>query len=188
LQRAHTQPRRYEEHAYVLDINPRGKSIAVRGRSGIILTTIGEDRLTLLEILGAEGSTFEIGERIYIGKEGRKKVQAVLGKIIYGRISHAAKAELRQVVESIVRNNEDRFVEYLNTAQSLTPRIHALELIPGVGKTYMQTMIQEREQKKFESFDDIQERVGFKDPILHIAQRIVEEVTGEARISLFAKR
>lgn len=172
----------------MLDINPRGKSIAVRGRSGIILTTIGEDRLTLLEILGAEGSTFEIGERIYIGKEGRKKVQAVLGKIIYGRISHAAKAELRQVVESIVRNNEDRFVEYLNTAQSLTPRIHALELIPGVGKTYMQTMIQEREQKKFESFDDIQERVGFKDPILHIAQRIVEEVTGEARISLFAKR
>ena len=58
-------PRKYEEHAYVLDFIPRGKSTTVKGRDGIILAAIGEDRLTLLEILGVPNSTFEIGEKIY---------------------------------------------------------------------------------------------------------------------------
>lgn len=188
MPRAGAPPRRYEEHAYVLDFNTRSKSVTVRGREGVILTTIGEDMLTLLEILGTEHSTFEIGERIYIGKEGREKIQSVLGKIPYARISNAAKSDLPTVVERIVKNNEKRFVDYINMAQPLTPRIHALELIPGIGKTYMQTMIEERDLKRFESFADMEERVGFKDPARHISQRIVEEVTGETRINIFAKR
>lgn len=188
MESVHAPPRRYEEHAYVLDFKPRGKSTTVRGREGIILTTIGEDRLTLLEVLGIEGTAFEIGERIGIGKEGRTKVQSVLGKMTYGKISDSAKAELQTVVEKIVSCNEKRFVEYLNAAQPLTPRIHALELIPGIGKTYMQTMLEEREKKKFKSFDELQERVGFKDPVRHISQRIMDEITGQTRINLFAKR
>ena len=40
----------------------------------LFLSAIGEQRLTLLEILGAEDSSFEIGEKIYIGKDGRTKV------------------------------------------------------------------------------------------------------------------
>ena len=74
LERGHTQPRKYEEYAYVLDFISRGKSRTVRGRDGIIVTALGEDRLTLLEILGVSNSTFDVGERIYIGKEGRTKV------------------------------------------------------------------------------------------------------------------
>ena len=70
----------------------------------------------------------------------------------------------------------------------MTPRIHALELIPGIGKTYMKIMLEEREKKKFESFDDLQSRVGLKEPIKHISKRIMEEVTGEARMNLFVKR
>jgi len=80
LERGFTQPRKYEEYAYVLDFVERGKSSTVRGREGIMVTGIGEDRLTLLEILGVPDSSFEVGERIYIGKEGRTKVLSVLGK------------------------------------------------------------------------------------------------------------
>jgi putative nucleotide binding protein len=188
LHRAQSPPRRYEEYAYVLDFNPRGKSSTVRGREGIIVTAIGEDRLTLLEILGVPNSTFEVGERIYIGKEGRTKVLSVLGKMDHEHISSSSQSELLTVVETIVTTNESRFVEYLNNAQPLTPRIHALELIPGIGKTYMKTMLEEREQKKFESYQDLQERVGFKDPIKHISERILDEITGQSRMNLFVKR
>jgi putative nucleotide binding protein len=188
LSRAQSPPRRYEEYAYVLDFNSRGKSSTVRGRDGIIITAIGEDRLTLLEILGIPNSTFEIGEKIYIGKEGRTKVLSVLGKMDYDRISSSAQSELESVVENIVTANEEKFVEYLNKAQPLTPRIHALELIPGIGKTYMKTMLEEREKKKFESYQDLQERVGFKEPIRHISERILDEITGESRMNLFVKR
>ena len=48
-----TQLRKYEEYAYVLDYKSRGKSTTVRGRTGVIVTALGEERLTLLEILGA---------------------------------------------------------------------------------------------------------------------------------------
>ncbi|QLH03374.1 DUF655 domain-containing protein [Nitrosopumilus cobalaminigenes] len=188
MSRAQSPPRRYEEHAYVLDFNPRGKSSTVRGRDGIIITAIGEDRLTILEILGIPNSTFEIGEKIYIGKEGRTKVLSVLGKMDYDKISSVAQSELESVVENIVTNNEEKFVTYLNNAQPLTPRIHALELIPGIGKTYMKTMLEEREKEKFASYQDLQERVGFKEPIKHISERIMDEITGESRMNLFVKR
>jgi putative nucleotide binding protein len=78
LHRAQSPPRKYDEYAYVLDFDSRGKSQTVRGRDGIIVTAIGENRLTILEILGIPNSTFEIGEKIYIGKEGRTKVLSVL--------------------------------------------------------------------------------------------------------------
>ena len=183
-----TQPRKYEEYAYVLDFVPRGKSTTVRGRDGIIITALGEDRLTILELLGMPNTTFEIGEKVYIGKEGRTKVLSVLGRLEYANISPASQSELPGVVEKIVEQNEQRFVEYLNNAQPLTPRIHALELIPGIGKTYMKTMLEEREKKKFTGFKDLQERVGLKEPVKQIAKRILEEITGESRMSLFVRR
>jgi putative nucleotide binding protein len=188
LHREQHSPRKYEEHAYVLDYNSRGKSSTVKGRDGIIITAIGEDRLTILEILGVPNSTFEIGEKIYIGKEGRTKVLSVLGKLDYEHISSSAQTELETVVEDIVAKNESRFIDYLNNAQPLTPRIHALELIPGIGKTYMKIMLEERDNKKFESYDDLQQRVGFKEPIKHISERIMDEITGESRMNLFVKR
>lgn len=188
MQRSYSPPRKYEEYAYVLDFNPRGKSSTVRGREGIIITAIGEDRLTLLEVLGVPNSAFEVAEKIYIGKEGRTKVLSVLGKLEYEHISDSAKSELPAVVEKIVKENEKKFIDYLNNARPLTPRIHALELIPGIGKTYMKTMLEERDKKKFESFDELQERVGLKEPIKQISKRILEEVTGETRMNLFVKR
>jgi len=188
LERAYNPPRKYEEYAYVLDFNTRGKSTTVRGREGIIITAIGEERLTLLEILGTPNTTFEIGEKIFIGKEGRTKVLSVLGKMNYDKISSSAQTELPGVVEKIVKENEKKFVDYLNNSQPLTPRIHALELIPGIGKTYMKAMLEEREKKKFESFADLQERIGLKEPVKQISKRIMEEVTGETRMNLFVKR
>lgn len=83
--------RRYEEYAYVLDYSQRSKSLTVRGREGIIVQAIGEGRLTLLELLGVQNANFEIGERVYIGREGRNKVLSVLGKLEFNSISPSAK-------------------------------------------------------------------------------------------------
>ena len=97
LERGTAQSRKYEEYAYVLDFSTRGRSKTVRGREGVIVTALGEERLTLLEILGLDESEFEIGEKIYIGKEGRTKVQSVLGKLDFEQISDSAQTELNNV-------------------------------------------------------------------------------------------
>ena len=188
MEMGNTQLRKYEEYAYVLDHKSRGKSTTVRGRTGVIVIALGEERLTLLEILGAEDSTFDVGERVYIGKEGRTKVQSVLGKMDYGKTPESAKNEILNVVELIVTTNEKKFVDYINNAQPLTPRVHALELIPGIGKTYMNVIIKERENEKFQSYDDIEKRTGLKEPIKHLTKRIIEEITGDVRMNLFVKR
>ena len=188
LERGNTQPRKYEEYAYVLDYTSKARSKTVRGREGIIITAVGEERLTLLEILGSENSIFEIGEKIYIGKEGRTKVQSVLGKLDYENISSTAQNEVTSVVESIVKNNEQRFVDYVNNAQPLTPRKHSLELIPGIGKTYLKLILEQISRNKFSDYQDMEERAGLKDPVHHITKRIMEEITGETQFHLFVKR
>jgi putative nucleotide binding protein len=188
LEQGNTQLRQDEEYAYVLEHKSRAKSTTVRGRTGVIVIALGEERLTLLEILGIENSTFDIGERIYIGKEGRTKVQSVLGKMDYSKTPDSAKNEIPSVVESIVTTNEKKFVDYINNAQPLTPRVHALELIPGIGKTYMNVIIKERENEQFQSYHDIETRAGLKEPIKHLTQRIIEEISGKARLNLFVKR
>ena len=181
-------PRKYEEYAYVLDYTLRGKSNTVRGREGLIIQGIGEEHLTLLELLGVQNMNFEVGERVYIGREGRDKVMSVLGRLEYDDISQSAKNDLSTIVEKIVIRNEKRFVDYVNNTQPITPRIHALELIPGIGKTYMMNIIKEREKKRFESFADIQSRVGLRDPAKLIVKRIVDEIAGQARMNLFVRK
>jgi putative nucleotide binding protein len=160
----------------------------VRGREGVIVQAIGEERLTLLELLGTQNSSFEVGERLYIGREGRDKVMSVLGRLDYDAVSQTSKNELPPIVEKVVLANEKRFVDYINMSQPITPRIHALELIPGIGKTYMMTIIKEREKKKFESFADLQTRVGLREPAKLVAKRIIEEIMGQARMNLFVRK
>ena len=180
--------KRYEEFAYVLDFIPSGKSSIIKGREGPIVQALGEERLTLLELLAEDNQDFETGEKLRIGKEGRAKIVSVFGKLAYEDLTAEAKAQLLTVCEIIVKNNEARYVAYFNELQPLTPRLHGLELIPGIGKTFMKTIIATREKQPFTSFDDIQNRVGLRDPAKLVAKRIAEELSGESRVNIFVKK
>jgi putative nucleotide binding protein len=180
--------KKYEEFAYVLDFLPRGKSVVIKGREGAIVQAIGEDRLTLLELLAMENQKIEIGEKVKIGKEGREKIISVLGKLTFEELSAESKNSLPEVVETLVKSNEQKFVAYFNELQPLTPRLHGLELIPGIGKTFMMEIVNGREKRPFTSFDDLQQRVGLREPARLVAKRIVEELEGGSRINLFVKK
>lgn len=182
------QVRNYEETAHVLDIRTRQRSSIVQGRKGIILITMGEAKFTLLEVIGIEGATFDIGERVDVSKENRSKIESVLGKLTYSRIPSSAKDIIPKTVAEIVQNSEERFVSYINKAEPLTPRTHGLEIIPGIGKQLLKTIVKERNNALFESYDDIEERTGFKDPAERIIERIIDEVTGVSRMNIFVKR
>ena len=174
LERVNTQSRKYEEYAYVLDFISQGKSKTVHGRGGVIVIALGEERLTLLEILGVDDSTFDIGEKIYIGKDGRTNVQSVLGKLDYEQITGTAQSELENVVNTIVTKNEQRFVDYINNAQPLTPRKHSLELIPGLGKKTMNLIVDNR---PYVTFKEMEEKIpNFRNPEKYISQRIENEI------------
>lgn len=180
--------RKYEEYAHIIEFTIRGKSSTVKKKEGVIIQAIGEERLTLLELLGDPSKNFEIGERVYIGREGRNKIISVLGRLNYNDLADSARNEIPIAIEKIVDIKEKKFIEFFNNAQPITPRVHGLELIPGIGKIYMKSIITEREKKKFDSFNDIQERVGVKDLHKLITKRIVEEIAGETRMNLFVRK
>ncbi|MCD6445409.1 DUF655 domain-containing protein [Candidatus Bathyarchaeota archaeon] len=184
--------KRYEEYAYVLDFLPHGRpGIRPSGRAGYragaLVQLVGEEFFTLLEALVKEGVILKPRDRVYVGKEFRKEITYIIGRIGYDELTATAKMELPAVISLIVKNREEWFVNFFNTAQAITPRMHALELIPGIGKKYMWQVINERERKPFESFEDLQKRTEIPSPVKLITKRILEELAGESKYRLFTR-
>ncbi|MDG6939213.1 MAG: DUF655 domain-containing protein [Nitrososphaerota archaeon] len=180
--------KRYEEYAYVLDYMQRSRSKLVKNREGLIVQVVGEEYLTLLELLALDTATFGMGERIYIGKDRREKIVSVLGKLNFDDLPPGAKQELQSVLEQMVQAKEQKYVAYFNNLQPITPRLHSLELIPGIGRTLTVGILDQREKKPFETFADVEKRGGLKDPGKQIAKRLYSEIAGQERINIFVKR
>jgi len=179
---------KYEEHAYVLDYLPHGRpGVDRRYRAGALVQVIGEEYFTLLEAIVQETATIKTSDRVYVGKEAREKVTYIIGRIGYEALTSTAKMELPSVIEKIVLNRESWFVAFFNTTQAITPRMHSLELLPGVGKKYMWQIINERERQPFKSFEDLQQRANIPNPAKLVAKRIVEELSGDSKYRLFTR-
>jgi len=184
--------KRYEEHAFVLDFLPHGRpGVRPSGRAGYragaLVQLVGEEFFTLLEALVKEGVVLRPHDRVYVGKEAREEITYIIGRISYEELTAAARMELPVVISRIVLNREEWFVDFFNTARAVTPRMHALELIPGIGKKYMWQVINEREKKPFESFEDLQKRTELPNPVKLITKRILEELAGESKYRLFTR-
>ncbi len=180
--------KRYEEHAYVLDFLPHGRAGTRPGyRAGATVQVIGEDFFTLLEAIAKEGLVLKPLDRVYVGKEKRDEITYIIGRVGFDELTGSAKMELPSVLEKIVLTRERWFVNFFNTAQAITPRMHSMELIPGIGKKYMWQIINERERKPFESFEDLRKRTEIPDPAKLIAKRIIEELAGESKYRLFTR-
>ena len=184
--------KRYEEYAYVLDFLLHGRAgFRASGRAGYragaLIECVGEEFFTLLEALVKEGLLLKPGDRVYVGKNVREEVTYIIGRIGFDELTAAAKAELPSVVSRIVLNREKWFVNFFNTARAITPRMHALELVPGIGKKYMWQVINQRERKPFESFDDLQKRTELPNPVKLVTKRVLEELEGDSKYRLFTR-
>ncbi|UCE16131.1 MAG: DUF655 domain-containing protein [Candidatus Bathyarchaeota archaeon] len=180
--------KRYEEHAYVLDFLPHGRHGSRPSyRAGALVQVLGEEYFTLLEAIVREGIILKSFERVYVGKKARHKITYIIGRISYDELTTTAKMELATAAEKIVLNRERWFINFFNTAQAITPRMHALELIPGIGKKYMWQILDERERKPFENFEDLQQRANMPTPSKLVAKRVLEELAGESKHRLFTR-
>ncbi|MFH0897870.1 MAG: DUF655 domain-containing protein [Candidatus Bathyarchaeota archaeon] len=188
---SHEAQKKFEDYVYVLDYMAHGKMGGSRQpfRSEPLVQLLGENYFTLLEAIPLGGINITLHERLYIGKDlSREKISHILGRINYEDLSSTAKTELPPAVDDIVIKNEERFVKFFNTTEAVTPRMHSLELIPGIGKKYTWTILRAREQKPLLSFEDIKNRTGLPDPAKLIAKRIVEElIEKEPKYRLFTR-
>ncbi len=171
-----------EEYAIVLDHLPHGRHEDGRPiyKKEPIAMALGEKFLTMVELVPRKGVELKSHERVYIGKERRENIEYIKKRITYKELSSAAKSELPYVIEDVINRNERRFLDFFNTAQAISTRLHSLELLPGIGKKIMWEILDERKKKPFESFEDLENRVkSLTDPKKLIARRIVSELDEE---------
>jgi len=173
-----------EEYAIVLDYLPYGYPLEKKMIP--MVQAIGKKNFTLLQIVPRRGTTFELKEEVYIGEGKRDKVLYILGRLPREKLTETAKGQLNEFVEKIVNEDEKRFVDFFNNAQAINTRLHQFELLPGFGKKHTKAILDSRDEKKFESFEDIKNRVaGVPDPKKAIEKRIIEELTEIQRNNLF---
>ena len=102
---------------------------------------------------------------------------SVKRRISYADLTNAAQNELPFTLENIINSREKDFIKFFNQAESISTRLHSLELLPGLGNKTMWNVLDERKKKPFESFHELTERVKtVHNPQKMIAGRIVVEL------------
>lgn len=176
--------KRYEDYGYVLDVLPPShrrppQMRQIFERDEVIVHLLGEEYFTLLEAAVSERFKPGIGTRIYIGRDVPREILRIIRRIDVDELTENGRANLEPVIQKIVEQNEMRFVEFFNKSNPITPRLHALELIPGIGKKMLQKFLEEREASPLQSFEDIKKRTGLVNPAESISRRVLEELTNK---------
>ena len=160
-----------EDYARLLDYLPQGLPDERSFKREPLAYAIGEDEYKLFELVPKPDATMTVGDRVYIGKEPEQRAHIlhVKRRIGYNELTHAAMSELPFVISTMVKEKEEKFLRFFNEAEAISTRMHMLELLPGLGKKTMWSIIEERKKSKFTSFDDLAKRV----PTIHHPEKLI---------------
>lgn len=175
-----------EETAIVLEYLPNGYPLEKKMMP--LAQAIGETNYTLLELIPRRGIKLEPGEIVYIGQGKRDKIYYILGRLSKEKLTEPAKQQLEEFIKKVVEKKEQEFVTFFNKADAISKRFHQIELLPGLGKKHMKEIIKQRQEKPFESFEDMKARVpNLPDPRKAVEKRMFKELTQTERYNLFAR-
>lgn len=173
-----------EENGIVLDFLPQGHPLSRDRRP--IAQMLGDKYFTLLEGIPKTGITLKVGDKVYLGVDKREEIHHISGRINVASLTNFAKQELEERIGKIVSEREEEFIKFFNRASGISIRMHEFEILPGIGKKHMWRLLEERKEKPFESFEDIQKRVTLiPDPKKIIVKRILIELDGKDKYKIF---
>jgi putative nucleotide binding protein len=73
--------------------------------------------------------------------------------------------------------NEQQFIDFYNNAQPICLRKHQLDVLPGVGDTRRERIIDERRRGPFADFAELEARVdSLHDPQTLLVERVLTEL------------
>lgn len=175
-----------EEYAIVLDFLPYGYPLD--GKMMPIAQAVGTSNFSLLQLVPRKGMALELKEKVYIGEGKRDKIYYILGRLPREKLTETAKQQLQEFVAGVVSEQEKRFVDFFNKSEAINTRLHQLELLPGFGKKHTLEIIKAREEKPFDSFEEIKKKLpNLPDPKKAVEKRLLEELTQMERHNLFIR-
>lgn len=175
-----------EEIAIVLEYLPNGYPLEKKMMP--LAQAIGKNNYTLLELVPRRGIMLEPGEAVYIGQGKRDKIYYILGKLQREKLTESAKQQLGEFIKEVAEKKEQEFVDFFNKSEAINKRFHQIELLPGIGKKHMREIIKQRQEKPFESFEDMKKRIpNLPDPKKSVEKRMFKELTETERHHLFVR-
>ena len=166
-----------EDYAYVLDVLTEGRPDSKRRfRREPVVYGLGIEEFKIFDMKPVFGAAINIGDRCYIGKETEERTQIdhVRARVNYKELTHTAQSELVFVLDEIVRENEEKFIQFYNHAGPISRRYHSLELIPGLGKKTMNLIVKNR---PYTGFREMEKKIpNFRNPEKYISHRIENEI------------
>ena len=181
-----------EINAIVLDVLMKGHADDPRPqfKREPIVQAMGVEQFKLLELVPKPTVIIELHDRVYIGDSERDRIEQVKRRIGYEELTPTARGELPFIIAEVVKERETDFVTFFNKAISITPRLHMLHLLPGIGKKLMWEILEERNKKPFANFADISARIkSIPHPDKMIQARIMEELEDkETKYHVFTTR
>ena len=180
-----------EDYAYILDYLPQGRPDSRRIHKEPLAYALGENEFKLFELVPKPNIVLTIEDRVYIGKDMDKRdlILHVKRRVRFDELTMTSQTELPFIIGHIVEKGEQRFLRFFNDAQAITTKFHMLELLPGLGKKTMWTIIEERKKGPFTSFKNFEERAGIHHPEKLIIKRIEKELSEpEEKYLIFVAR
>lgn len=175
-----------EDYAWVIEYLPLGHASAIKREAMVQL--IGCKYFTMLEATVTPNATVVMGQKVYVGKEGREEVSHIKGRITYDQLTNSARDFLPTMLKKAVQEREKDFIDFVNRAKPVSIRVHMLDLLPGIGKKNMEAILEEREKAPFASMEDLKKRVStLSDPVSIFVHRILSELEGKEKYYLFTK-
>ncbi|MFW6435063.1 MAG: DUF655 domain-containing protein [Halovenus sp.] len=165
-----------EATGVVLDFLPHGRTSDDRPQyeKDPLGYVLDYDDFALYEFIAESDADVSIGDRIDVTSDD---FVTRYSEIEYDELPGGAQSELAYVIEDIVEEQQQRFVDFYNEAQPITLRLHQLNLLPGIGKKLRNNILDERKRQPFESFEDLESRIGgLHNPEEVLVDRIMEEL------------
>ena len=179
-----------EEYAIVLDYLKNGYSQDSRPfhQKESIIQAIGKNHFVLLELVPKPNLEFKPHDEIYIGDGDRDKISYIKGSLKMETLTQTSKNEIRFIIEKLVEDNEQKYIDFYNKSGPISLRSHQLEILPGIGKKHTRELLEARIIKPFTSFVNIKERISsVPSPKKAIIDRIMVELDDGDRFKLFVR-
>jgi len=161
-------PLENEEWARVLDHSGSGVMFALTEK-GLYLVRLRERPGVAIQ---------ELGSRVYFGADLSKRevVAEPLGLTRFRDLSNRAQTDIAEVITEVIKDLPEAFLSFYNRAGNLSLKMHAFELLQGVGPRKAREMVEARGRKGWSDLATLDENCGINSAAL-LAERMAEEMS-----------
>ncbi|DAC35117.1 MAG TPA: DUF655 domain-containing protein [Candidatus Poseidoniales archaeon] len=159
-----------ETHVKVLEVLERRPS-------GHEVHAISEPGIYVVRARLIDASSCESGDRVEV--EGDKI--GPLSLLRYRDLSNESTNSLVDAIKEVINENPDGHLSFYNRANNISLKMHAFQLLPGIGKSTAQDWVQKRGPNGWIDLAEVSEKLGI-DAVSLLAERYEKELIDPSEV------